>query len=129
MTVIRKALKDAALVAFATKSGAARTSVIVEAKRPATSADAPVKKRLSGSPTELLPPMAKARRATKAVAKVDLSKLQGDLEKLGLADHARRNDLAGAFVVEVTPSQLLELAEAPSVQAIRSNRHHRRLAA
>jgi hypothetical protein len=44
------------------------------------------------------------------------------LGQLGLKEQARRNDLAGCFVVEVTPSQLKELAQSPAVQAIRANR-------
>ncbi len=47
------------------------------------------------------------------------------LKRLGLDGLARRNDLAGAFVVEATAAQIRELAVMPGVQAIRLNRRHR----
>jgi len=108
MTTTHNALKHDDLVEFASQSGSRRASVIIEARRPA---------------------MPIGRRRTPPPIVAQMSELQSDLERLGLAARARRNDLAGAFVVEVTPRQLRELATTPSVQAIRLNQFHGRVAA
>lgn len=129
------ALRDSDLVAFAAQGEAdgRRTSVIVEAKRPPVAPPAGTAKKTATSPRELLPAPPKrgasaGNGAGKALA-TRMGELEALLERLGLADTARRNDLSGSFVVEVTPDQLRALACAPAVQAIRCNRVHRRLAA
>ena len=132
MATTPKALRDSDLVDFANQTaGAGRASVIVEARRPAvTPSPATLARRTSTSPADVLPPPSKGRagRVREAVT-AQMRELESALKRMGLASKARRNDLAGSFVVEVTPRQLRELAEAPAVQAIRSNRFHRRVAA
>lgn len=53
-----------------------------------------------------------------------LQEIDKELQQLGIRDEARINELAGHFVVEVTPSQLRQLANLPAVQAIRPNQFH-----
>ena len=128
------ALRDSDLVAFAAQGEAdGRTSVIVEAKRPTVAPPPAAMKKTTTSPRELLPAPAKRRApavngAAKALAQC-MTELEALLSRLGLADAARRNDLSGSFVVEVTPDQLRALSLDPAVQAIRCNRVHRRAAA
>lgn len=134
MTRSPHALRDTDLVAFAAQVEAdGRASAIVEAKRPAVAPPAGAHRTTSTGPRELLPAPPKRRSAAgngaaKALA-VCMGELEDVLRHLGLADNARRNDLSGSFVVEVTPDQLRALACAPAVQAIRRNRAHRRMAA
>lgn len=134
MKATSPALRDSDLVAFAAHGEAAgRTSVIVEAKRPAVAPPAGAAKKTATSPRELLPAPAR-RRAPAARGSVEaltqaMCELEDLLKRLGLADAARRNDLSGSFVVEVTPDQLRVLSRAPAVQAIRCNRVRRRAAA
>src|SRR5688572_27432798 len=115
------ALRDNDLVAFAARrADAGRTSVIVEARRPPVAPPpALVHHKTTTNPRELLPapPKARAGGAKKALA-TRMGEVEAELKRLGLADSARRNDLSGSFVVEVTPEQLRELACSPSVQAI-----------
>jgi hypothetical protein len=119
------------LVAFVNEGSDGQTkSVIVEARRPPVRAPAP---RPVASPRELLPAPAKKRAgAAPAKKKAPLANAMGQVEKalkrLGLDGCARRNNLSGSFVVEVTPQQLRELAKTPAVQAIRPNRLHRKAA-
>lgn len=131
MTHSPNALRDASLVDFAARAdGAQRTSVIIEARRlPVDPSPASLARRTTMGPADMLPPPAHARGAAapaSAYPACDMNDLEACLSSLGLADEARRNDLNGSFVVEVTPPQLRVLAQAPSVQAIRSNRHHPR---
>ena len=129
------ALRDDALAAIAARSSG-RVSVIVEAQRPEV---VPLRRR-AASADALLPPRRRGSRTAAAAAPADeapaddgsaasMAALQATLDALGLAAKARRNDLAGAFVVEVTPRQLRALAAAPAVQAIRPNRFRRRAVA
>lgn len=126
------ALRDASLVDFASQADAAqRTSVIIEARRlPITPSPHALARHTAVGPSELLPPPVHARGAAASALSeypaCDMNDLEACLSSLGLADDARRNDLNGSFVVEVTPPQLRVLAQAPSVQAIHSNRHHSR---
>ncbi|MCW7541964.1 hypothetical protein OOT46_29635 [Aquabacterium sp. A7-Y] len=126
------ALRDTDLVDFATELGSSRkTSVIVEARRPAVTAGRSRARKTVTEPRELLPAPRKGRSPSEGGADVSgagaaMRELEAALQRLGLAASARRNDLNGSFVVEVTPRQLRELASTPSVQAIRSNRRHRR---
>ena len=124
------ALRDSDLVDFATGEGSSRkASVIVEAKREPVPANRRASARIAD---DLLPGPASTRRSVAGPAKASFAAAMADieaaLERLGLAKSARRNDLSGSFVVEVTPGQLRELSSAPSVQAIRRNRRHRRVA-
>lgn len=126
------ALKDRSLRAFAAQTASPDTrSVIVEARRPAVP---PAPRRQNRdcvtAPGELLPPRLKAAVSSTAVAGDGLlaermGQLEAELRRLGLLDGARRNDLSGAFVVDVTPAQLCVLARLPAVQAVRANQHHR----
>lgn len=126
------ALRDASLVEFAAQADAAeRTSVIIEARRlPVAPSPASLAQHTNVGPGGLLPPPATQRAAAAPLSDYpacDMNDLEACLSSLGLAEAARRNDLNGSFVVEVTPPQLRVLAQAPSVQAIHSNRqHHRR---
>ena len=130
------ALRDDALAAFAARSSG-RVSVIVEAQRPevvplrrrAASADALLPPRRRGSRTAATAAPADEAPADDGSSAASMAALQATLDALGLAAKARRNDLAGAFVVEVTPRQLRALAAAPAVQAIRPNRFRRRAVA
>lgn len=125
------ALRDASLVDFAAQADAAeRTSVIIEARRlPIEPPPDSLARHTRIGPSDLLPPPAGARGASSPLSDYpacDMHDLEACLSTLGLAETARRNDLNGSFVVEVTPPQLRVLAEAPSVQAIHANRHHGR---
>lgn len=51
-----------------------------------------------------------------------MDRLEADLERLGLAQRARRNVVGQVFVLEVTRRQLREVAELPSVMRIHPNR-------
>jgi hypothetical protein len=80
----------------------------------------------------MLPPPAEALRKRRVpevedTAPVAMEQIRQALKRLGLDGLARRNDLAGAFVVEATAAQIRELAATPGVQAIRLNRRHRNL--
>lgn len=124
----RSLLKGGALADFAKKVDACRISVIVEAKRPIIPTALLHKQRLAGSPTETLPTSPSKRDGTFLTTAIEMRALLQTLRQLGLANRARRNDLVGAFVLEVTPQQLRALAKSPSVQAIRCNQSRRRLA-
>ena len=125
-----KALRDTYLADFVAH-GAGRTSVIVEARRDAVAlSPAERARRTATEPREQLPPSAKARAGRSRVVPVALMReLEAALRRLGLVERARRNELAGSFVLEVTPDELRRLADLPSVRAIRPNRFHRRVAA
>ncbi|WKB53548.1 hypothetical protein [Eleftheria terrae] len=127
------ALRDNDLLDFATEVGSSRkTSVIIEARRAPVPAGRHGGRSPASEPRDLLPgppPASRAghaRDAVKTALASTMRELEGVLQKLGLAASARRNDLSGSFVVEVTPRQLRELATTPAVQAIRCNRRHRR---
>ena len=124
------ALRNSDLVDFVAQ-GAGRTSVIVEARRDAVAPSPAARaRRTATDPREQLPPKAKAKAGRARVAPVALMReLEAALRRLGLVERARRNELAGSFVLEVTPDELRRLSELPSVQAIRPNRFHRRVAA
>ena len=126
-------LRDSDLVDFAAQPRSSRKeSVIIEARRPPV---APARRvRLAAGADAQLPAPAKARAraagdAVEAAFGAAMADVEAALARLGLKEAARRNDLSGSFVVEVTPRQLRELAATPSVQAIRCNRRHRRAAA
>lgn len=127
-------IRGASLQAFAEQDERQRASVIVEAKRPAARPPAAVAPKPGTSPRQLLPARRKAIEATQAAPQDSptasarsMHAVEQALSKLGLKERARRNDLVGCFVVEVTPSQLKELAQSPAVQAIRANRLRRKL--
>jgi hypothetical protein len=125
------AIRGAELVAFLRESLSGETrSVIIEAARPPVSAPSRAGGKAITSPREMLPPPAAAlrkRRGTKvgATAPAAMKEIGQALKHLGLDGLARRNDLAGAYVVEATAAQIRELAATPRVQAIRLNRRHR----
>ena len=123
----RTPLKSKALVEFVTKPAGSRTSVIIEARRPAVASSVvSATKRIGVS---AVPKAHKPVRKTQlaATAAPQMRAVEAVLKNMGLGAAARRLDSAGAFVVEVSPSQLQQLSEAPSVQAIRPNRFNRRV--
>lgn len=116
-------LRQKQLLEFAAGSSSGRISVILEARRPR------LKVKLAGGTerAELPPVVSKRERRSMQALHANMDELEAALGRLGLAAHARRNDLAGCFVVEVKRQELLELADAPAVQAIRLNQFHRRM--
>jgi hypothetical protein len=111
-----------------------KTSVIVEAKRAPVGVRSESPQKLHTSARKLLPAPAQAAGGKPAARQKAISQptartmaaIESALTRLGLDGVARRNDLSGSFVVEVTPPQLLELAGTPAIQAIRPNKLHRR---
>jgi hypothetical protein len=125
------AIRGAELVAFLRESQGGETrSVIIESARPPVSAPSRRGGKAITSPREMLPPPAAALRKRR-VPKVEttvpvaMEEIGLALKRLGLDGLARRNDLAGAFVVEATAAQIRELAATPAVQAIRLNQRLR----
>ena len=121
-----QSLRDTHLADFA-EHGEGVASVIVEAKRtPVAPSPTVAARRTSTDARDALPPAAGKRAVTKRAAPVtSMGELEAALRKMGLGDRARRNELAGSFALEVTPSELRQLAGIPAVQAIRSNRFRR----
>jgi hypothetical protein len=125
------AIRGAELVAFLRESqGDEKRSIIIESARPQVSAPSRARRKAITSPREMLPPPAavlRKRRVPKVddTAPVAMEQIGQALKRLGLDRLARRNDLAGAYVVEATAAQIRELAATPGVQAIRLNRQHR----
>jgi hypothetical protein len=130
--ILIAAIRSAELVAFLHESQGGETrSVIVESARPPVSAPSRPGGKAT-SPREMLPPPAAALRKQRAskindFAQVAMAEIGQALKRLGLDGLARRNDLAGAYVVEATAAQIRELAATPGVQAIRLNRRHRNI--
>lgn len=126
-------IRGAELVAFLRESQGGETrSVIIESARPPVSAPSRPGRKAVTSPREMLPPPAaifRKRRVPKVdnAAPVAMVQISQTLKRLGLEGLARRNDLAGAYVVEATAAQILELAATPGVQAIWLNRRHRNI--
>ena len=104
-------IEDSELLEFLEGNSRRRVSVVLYALR---------EKRVS------------VRRSAGAVPKVSLlgpaqdgavmDRLEAELERLGLAQRARRNVVGQVFVLEVTRRQLREVAELPSVMRVRPNR-------
>jgi hypothetical protein len=127
------AIRGAELVAFLRASQGGETrSVIIESARPPVSAPSRPRGNAVTSPREMLPPPAVDLRK-RGVPNIDdtapaaMEEIRQALKRLGLDGLARRNDLAGAFVVEATAAQIRELAATRGVQAIRLNRRHRNI--
>lgn len=123
-----KTIVDDDLASFA-QSGKGRESVIVEASRPAAGAP-PTKavRRTITAPADVLPAPrvgGTSERGSSSRSMPSMSHLKRTLEALGLRERARVNHLSGAYTLEVTPSELRNLAEQDSVQAIRKNRRRR----
>ena len=124
------AIRGAELVAFLNESQGGETrSIIIESARPTVSAPSRPRGKAITSPREMLPPPAEASRKRRvprvdATVPVAMEEIGQALKRLGLDGLARRNDLVGAFVVEATAAQILELAATSGVQAIRLNRRH-----
>lgn len=122
-----KSIVDDELASFA-ESGKGRASVIVEASRPAGAPPAKAVRRTITAPADVLPsPRAGAvsDRGSSVPRMPSIVHLKRTLEALGLGERARVNRLSGAYTLEVTPSELRNLAEQDSVQAIRKNRRRR----
>jgi hypothetical protein len=127
------AIRGAELVAFLHESQGNETrSVIIESARPPVSAPSHPGGKVITSPQGMLPPPAAALRKQRVprvddTAQVTMEQIGQALKRLGLDGLARRNDLAGAYVVEATAAQIRELAAMPGVQAIRLNQRHRNI--
>ncbi|MCR8958807.1 hypothetical protein M0765_014035 [Variovorax sp. S2] len=127
------AISGAGLIAFLHESRGGETrSVIIESARPPVSAPSRAGEKAITYPREMLPPPAVALRKRRVsegdgVAPVAMEEIGQALKRLGLDGLARRNDLAGAYVVEATAAQIRELAATPAVQAIRLNRRLRNI--
>ena len=124
-----KSIVDDELTSFA-QSGRGRASVIVEAAGAASGAPpAKAVRRTVTAPADVLPePRSRGSsdRASSSFTRMpSMAQLKRTLEALGLGERARANHLSGAYTVEVTPSELRNLAEQDSVQAIRRNRRRR----
>jgi len=106
-----------------------KVSVIVEANSPILppARIAAQTRRAVGLPGPASSRKAVARKGAGS-AQVAMADLRRDLEALGLAKNAGENDLACAFVLDVTPAQLRELANLDTVRAIRLNKVYRRIA-
>lgn len=117
-----KSLRD-----FVNGSSNALASVILEVRRaPVSSSVVAANKRLHATAP---PAIRKARPVElKGPRQEHMRAVQHVLKQLGLDAKARRLDASGCFVVEVSPSQLLVLADLLSIQAIRPNQLRRWLA-
>jgi hypothetical protein len=126
-------IQGAELVAFLYESqGGEKRSIVIESARPPMSAPSRPQGKAITSAREMLPPPAEVlrkRRVPKAddTAAVAMEEIEQALRRLGLDGLARRNDLAGAYVVEATAEQIRELAATPGVQVIRLNRRLRNI--
>jgi hypothetical protein len=119
---------------FDEDSSRGKATVIVEAKRPTVSLPRAVGANVRTSPRELLPAAGKAqassgsgRGESGAVAADTMRALEAALRELGVSGGARRNELSGSFVVELTREQLERLSRNPAVQAIRADTFRRKL--
>jgi hypothetical protein len=118
---------------FDEDSSRGKATVIVEAKRPTVSLPRAVGSNVRTSPRELLPAAGKAQassgagRESGAVAADTMRALETALRELGVSGGARRNELSGSFVVELTREQLESLSRNPAVQAIRADTFRRKL--
>jgi hypothetical protein len=118
---------------FDEDSSRGKATVIVEAKRPAVSLPRSVQSNVRTSPRELLPVAGKPQassgssRESGAVAGDTMRAVEAALRELGVSGRARRNELSGSFVVELTRDQLESLSRNPAVQAIRADTFRRKL--
>ena len=113
---------------FDQDSSSGRATVIVEAKRPPAAVPRSAHARVRTSPRELLP--ARPQRSASPQAAVPAESMRAvevALEDLGVMARARRNELSGSFVVELTRDQLESLSRHPAVQAIRADTLRRKL--
>jgi hypothetical protein len=130
---ISASIRDDELTAFVEgRAKARKVSVIVEANAPVIVAPSYISKPRSSRQGALLPRPVIARKQVVSSYEMQnqrqssaMQTLRRDLELLGLAEKASENDFAGAFVVEVTPTQLRNLANLDSVRAIRPNKLRR----
>src|SRR5688572_11601429 len=104
--ILTAAIRGAELAAFLHESQGGETrSVIIETVRPPVSAPSRGGGKAITSPREMLPPPAEALRKRRDpevedTAPVAMEQIGLALKRLGLDGLARRNDLAGAYVVE-----------------------------
>ena len=111
-------------------SSRAKATVIVEARRPPVPVPRRAHSGVRTSPRELLPAGDDALRPGGADAGVpadNMRAVETALKDLGVFGRARRNELSGSFVVEVTRAQLESLSRNPAVQAIRADTLRRKL--
>ena len=107
-----------------------KATVIVEAKRPPVAVPATAQAGVRTSPRDLLPTGRGALRSggADAGAPTDtMHAVEAALKALGVFGRARRNELSGSFVVELTRDQLESLSRNPAVQAIRADTLRRKL--
>lgn len=104
-------IQDQELLDFLQENSRRRVSVVLYALRKKRVS---VKRSLGALPSvKLSGPLEKGEA---------MDRLESDLDDQGLAQRARRNDLAQVFVLELTRKQLCTVAELPSVMRIRPNR-------
>lgn len=117
---------------FDEDSSRGKATVIVEARRPTVSLPQSVRSNVRTSPRELLPSAGEAQAARSggehgALAADSMRAVEAALQELGVSGRARRNELSGSFVVELTRDQLESLSRNPAVQAIRADTFRRKL--
>lgn len=115
---------------FDEDSSRGKATVIVEAKRPPVAVPATAHSGVRTSPRELLPAGRGALRSVGADSGVPAETMRAvecALRDLGVFGAARRNELSGSFVVELTRDQLESLSRNPAVQAIRADTLRRKL--
>lgn len=120
---------------FDEDSSRGKATVIVEARRPPVGLPRSVRSSVRTSPRELLPAGGKAQASSGSasghepggVAADTMRAVETALQELGVSSPARRNELSGSFVVELTREQLERLSRNPAVQAIRADTFRRKL--
>jgi hypothetical protein len=113
---------------FGDDAASGRAKVIVEAKRPAAALPRTAGAGVRTSPRELLPgPRRQAGARDVAAAPETMREVEAALKEMGVFGRARRNELSGSFVVELTREQLESLSRNPAVQAIRADTLRRKL--
>jgi hypothetical protein len=113
---------------FGDEADSRKATVIVEAKRPSAALPRTAGAGVRTSPRDLLPTLGKVRRGADAAAAPEtMREVEAALKDLGVFGRARRNELSGSFVVELTRDQLESLSRHPAVQAIRADTLRRKL--
>jgi len=103
----------------------ARLSVIVEAKASQRSLRAPVFGRSPGAMPQPRPHSREpSKPAPSSSSKLHLNEIGKALENFGIPEPPVRLDSAEAYVAELSPREIRELATSSYVSAIRLNRRH-----
>ncbi len=104
-STVPASIKGEVLREFAASGGRRRRSVIVQ--------------------THLVLENEMAGRIDAVAVRREVAALKKDLGRLGLLERARSVSIISGFVLEVTPGQLLRLAQADSVKSVWPNLWHR----